>query len=846
MTSSFPPLARAAELLGGEIHNGEILCPGPEHRDSDRSLSVKPSNDDPEGFVMHSFCGDDWKACREHVRMKCGLPEPKSTKQKNGNGKAWTTISQHIYRDKDGEPYLLVKKCVDEHGKKQYRQFHWDGANWVKGKPKGPKIPYHLPELLAAPIGTTIHIVEGEKCAEALAKLGFVATTNSEGAAGGKDDSGKKWTAELNAYFKGRNIAIIGDNDAPGRRHVRYVAKQLHGIAESIRVLDLAQHWPGGNMPEGHDVADFLEEHDRAGSNLVKLVKAGPLWDPSADDAKDETGSDDAKSDGDGEGEYDEDGDTAQPIKRKQADTLIELANAAELFHTSAGDAYADVMGANHRETYRVRSNTFRLWLSRRYYDHSQGAPNSDAVQSALNVIEARALFDGPEIQVHLRVAEHEGKLYLDLANQSWQAVEIDAEGWRIVTSPPVRFRRAAGMLPLPEPACGGSIDALRPLLNVQNEADFVLAVAWLLAALRGRGPYPVMVLSGEQGAAKSTFCGMLRALVDPNAAPLRALPREDRDLFIAANNGHVLAFDNVSGLPAWISDTLCRLATGGGFSTRQLFSDDAEMLFDAMRPVVLNGIEDFATRPDLVDRAILLTLETIPEAKRRPEKELWADLYRDRPAIIGALLDATVHGLRELPRTHLARLPRMADFALWATACETDHWPAGIFMAAYEANRENAVSGTIEADLVATAVRALMGDRTAWEGTATLLLEVLGQLITETQRRSKNWPTQGNHLSGRLRRAAPALRRIGIWIAFPPRSTQARAIRITRGQPEEEGKGSSSSSSSSLADKSNGLDMTIADGASSSSSSCPPWNGRRLMTITMTIRVGSSSLPTH
>ena len=146
------------------------------------------------------------------------------------------------------------------------------------------------------------------------------------------------------------------------------------------------------------------------------------------------------------------------------------------------------------------------------------------------------------------------------------------------------------------------------------------MVVAWALACLRNRGPYPIIVLSGEQGSAKSTFSAILRELLDPNTAPLRALPREDRDLFIAASNGHLLAFDNVSGLPAWISDTLCRLATGGGFAVRQLYTDQDEVLFDAARPVILNGIEDIVTRPDLADRAVFLTLEAIPEERRRPE----------------------------------------------------------------------------------------------------------------------------------------------------------------------------------------------------------------------------------
>ena len=174
-----------------------------------------------------------------------------------------------------------------------------------------------------------------------------------------------------------------------------------------------------------------------------------------------------------------------------------------------------------------------------------------------------------------------------------------------------------------------------------------------------------MLVLAGEQGSAKSTFAAVLRALLDPNTAPLRALSREDRDLFITASNGHVLAFDNVSGLPAWISDTLCRLATGGGFAVRQLYTDADEVLFDACRPVILNGIEDVVTRPDLADRGLFQTLNPIPEQHRRPEAELWAAFNAERPQILGVLLDAVVVGLGRLPETRLERLPRMADFAL-------------------------------------------------------------------------------------------------------------------------------------------------------------------------------------
>lgn len=483
-----------------------------------------------------------------------------------------------------------------------------------------------------------------------------------------------------------------------------------------------------------------------------------------------------------------------------QADTLIELAQSAALFHTPDGSGYADLDISGHRETWPIRGKGFRRWLARRFFEETGGAPSSEALQSALNVLEAKSHFDAPELPVHIRVGGLDGRLYLDIGDETWRAIEIDATGWRVVDHPPVRFRRSSGMKAMPMPTGGGSIEALRAFLNVQADADFVLVVAWALACLRNRGPYPVIVLSGEQGAAKSTFSAILRALLDPNTAPLRALPREDRDLFIAANNGHVLAFDNVSGLPAWISDTLCRLATGGGFAVRQLYSDQDEVLFDAARPVILNGIEDIVTRPDLADRAVFLTLAPIPEERRRPEQELWAAFEEECPRILGALLDAVAKGLAQLPHTRLKKLPRMADFALWVTACETALWPAGIFWSAYCGNRDEMVDGVIDADPVAAAVRAIMQGRTTWTGTATDLQCALADTAGGRGAQSKTWPDSPGALAGRLRRAATFLRKVGIEIGFEREGRgRTRIIRITTTKhpapPESQGATPSASS---------------------------------------------------
>jgi hypothetical protein len=241
------------------------------------------------------------------------------------------------------------------------------------------------------------------------------------------------------------------------------------------------------------------------------------------------------------------------------------------------------------------------------------------------------------ERSVYVRLAEHAGAIYLDLANERWQAIKITEGGWGIVSDPPVKFLRARGMLALPTPVPGGSLDDLQPFINVgiACEADWTLLMAWLVSTFRPHGPFPVLCLHGEQGSAKSTTARVLRALVDPNSAALRADPRDARDLIIAANNGWVVALVNLSRIPVWLSDAICRLATGGGFGARELYSDSDEILFEAQRPVILNGIEELATRGDLLDRSIIQHLASIAEEDRKAEGPFWEDFEAKRPQIL-------------------------------------------------------------------------------------------------------------------------------------------------------------------------------------------------------------------
>ena len=263
---------------------------------------------------------------------------------------------------------------------------------------------------------------------------------------------------------------------------------------------------------------------------------------------------------------------------------LAVVEDKCSLFHDEYDAAFADLEVDSHRETWPVRSQQFQLWIQHKYFRKYHRAPSPVALNSALDTLEAQARFEGAHRQVFCRVGALDSGLFLDLGNREWQAVETDAHGWRVVDRAPARFTRSQTTRSLPTPQRGGRVDDLRAYLNVGSDDDFALVQAWLVAALRSAGPYPVLVLQGEQGSAKSWAARILRALIDPHEAPLRTAPRSERDLFVTARNSHVLALDNLSTMPVWLSDALCRLSTGGGFSTRRLYTDTSELVVSATR----------------------------------------------------------------------------------------------------------------------------------------------------------------------------------------------------------------------------------------------------------------------
>jgi hypothetical protein len=452
----------------------------------------------------------------------------------------------------------------------------------------------------------------------------------------------------------------------------------------------------------------------------------------------------------------------------------LTLRSGIEFFHDPEQQGWASVQVDEHWENYPLRSRAFYLFLLRIFYRDTGESPGGRAIRAVLEIFEARALFDGSECQVHLRVAQQDGKLYLDLCDQAWRAVEIDAEGWRIVDRPAPRFRRSRGSQPLPEPQRGGNFDELRRFLNIDDDG-WVLIRAFLVSALRPALPCPILVAKGEQGAGKSTACRVISSLIDPRSSALRGAPREVRDLVAAARNSWLVCFDNLSHLPQDLADAACRLATGGGFGGRELYSDFDEAVFDATRPLVFNAIPDLgATRPDFLDRSLIIEFHDIKPEARRDERQFWREFEPARPRILGALLDAVAVGLSKLPALALDQLPRMADFATWASACEgglsPDH---SEFLKTYAANRADARNLALESSPLYEPLRELARD--GFRGSTAELLARLNGIVSEQARRSVRWPKAPNALGNTLRRMASNLRSAGIEV------NSSRADRLGR-----------------------------------------------------------------
>jgi hypothetical protein len=450
---------------------------------------------------------------------------------------------------------------------------------------------------------------------------------------------------------------------------------------------------------------------------------------------------------------------TRVSAKIDKATQIYQLAlQHCQIFTGDDGAVYATVEMGGHFENMNVRSMRFRQWLGKLYYDEVGAVAGKSSCDEAVEVLSFQT---GTAVKTFLRVGGTDTSVYLDLGNSQWEAVEIDANGWRILDNAPVRFRRTAKMQPLPTPVKTNVEAALVELFSLINIAaeDRMLVIAWLLAAMRHKGPYPVLTLIAEPGSAKTTTAKALKRLISPYVAETRSRPKTVEDVYVASNNDWILVYDNLSSIPLDISDAFCRMATGGGFATRELYENLEEVVIDQQQPLIINGVADIVRKGDLASRIVTVTLPTITTDNRIDESE-WEKRFTDaHPRILGALLDLLSYVTAELPKVKCP-LPRMADFAKLGVALDTVTGTTGKTQSFAERYAESNRQGTMTVIENSPTYRPLwrfMVKAGSWDGTAASLLEELRKVSTFTEK--LDLPKAGNALVKELNGIAPNLR---------------------------------------------------------------------------------------
>ncbi len=680
--------------------------------------------------------------------------------EKPARAKSSQTFTYEMLDDTTPVPLVQVRRNDDGHGKRKFSQWHKADNKWVSGLPEELKSQIHLYRIFdrinqtAIKNGETVLIVEGEGLVEDLHKLGIAATCSIGG--------GGKWTDYgYSNYLKdleGTAVVICPDRDVPGIKHAESIAKDF---PDALWLYANPTSFMWERVPEnkGYDLGDWIE--DGATKEMI-LGAIEPRRTPKPNPQFQSSNHELAE----------------KPAKRAIPDQLIDIGQEPNItyFATSDGIIYADIQEGEIRSTLAIREKSFKQYLRSTQFDRTGRSPGSDAVQQAIDTLEAIATRTAEKRDVSVRLTSHENKIFIDLADESWQAIEVDAQGWRLTHDAPVRFIRGA-CAALPMPIAGGDVDEFRELCQF-DEDTWVKILTFLIQTLAEEKGYPVLLLHGGAGSGKTTLTRSLKKLTDPSTSKFRKNVGDIREFAIYATRRRIVAIDNLSGLSTEQSDILCTASTGGGHSQRTLHSDSGETVFNFCNPLILNGIDSIATRGDLLNRSILITLHAPTD--RLSEREFEDRLEEMQPRVLGGLLDLLSQVLGILPSIEYSgNAERFPAFIKMGLALEqVMKWELGTFLRVIGEAREEAHETAIESSPVGQAIQDFMLSRASqesWTGTPATLLSCIKNHVEESVSRSKYFPQDATRLSKTLNRLAPDLEAIGIQI----QSVKTNGVRL-------------------------------------------------------------------
>ncbi len=500
------------------------------------------------------------------------------------------------------------------------------------------------------------------------------------------------------------------------------------------------------------------------------------------------------------EGEKDR-GTNSKEEKKSQADVMIELAMDAgdTFFHDELNEKYVAIESDGNPIVHKISSQDYKSFLVKRFFKETKKAPSKDSINQAVGVLEALAQYDGEMINVSKRCTERDNAIYYDLGDKNWTFIKITKDGWEIDNSGHILFTRRKTMKEQVMPEKYEDISIINKHYRFKTEEDKILHTVSTVTKFLNIGN-PIVVYHGEKGASKTTTMRMDRSIVDPSARDIISMPKSSTDLSLVLHNNYLPCFDNIDTISSEKSDILCTAATGGGFSRRKLYTDDEETIYEYKVPVILNGINVVATRPDLLDRSLLLGLERIPEDERKEESEVWKDFNDDKPKMLGAIFSTISKAMSIYPDVNLDKLGRMADFTRWGYAIAE---VAGIggekFLKAYLDNQSKANDEAVNSNPIAVAIIRLMETTQCFEGTPSKLLDTL-TVIAEEEKidiKSRRWVKEPNVLMRKLNELKSNLLLEGITFTST-NTSRGRKVEI-RKSPKELMSGQASTDSSSI-----------------------------------------------
>lgn len=606
-------------------------------------------------------------------------------------------------------------------------------------------VPGDVVEKLADSHGV-LYITEGEKKALKAVQEGL----NCIALAGvwcwkGRDSNGNSQPIpDLNAIqWKDRPVFIVFDSDASTNPSIlmaeRSLAEELNSRGAVVRAIRLP-----GESDKKVGLDDFLLNY-----SVIQLLQL-----PQHDPTEDYSGDKDAK-------------------RESQSTKLVKLASDLLLFHDQNKEAFAFL----NLESVPLKSKKIRQWLSHQYYESEKTSPYLDSLNQAIMLLEAKAVFEGQMCPLSNRIASFEYAFWYDMGDG--KCVKVMPDEWTIMDAP-ILFRRYPHQLPQVVPIRSGDPFRIFEFLNVHRDSRLLILVC-LISYFIPDIPHPIFHPHGPHGAGKTSLFKAIKRLCDPSTIDTLITPRDLNQLVQVLSHHHVCLFDNMSDISAQMSDILSQACTGGGFSKRQLYTDDDDIIYQVKRCIGINGINLLIKKPDLMDRCILVYLDRIEPSKRIEESDIWSRYDGALPEILGGMLDALSRAMAIYPTVKLETLPRMADFTRWGYAiAESLGYDGNLFLESYHKNMDLQNDEVIQSNTLAQAVMALMKDKEKWDGTIKEAWTELNNLA-DPQKTDSTFPKTERTLRKHLERIKANLMDLGINYSIGPRSEKGYPISFNK-----------------------------------------------------------------